>query len=128
MLFNGRPAHTMLSPVWIYLSTAVIVQLESSSWNETKLIFLSGMICPRNLIGPNSSLWRLWPLYRYKWSTVRIKLIVYVEMMGWSWLVGVVNGISDSMLCLTRFLVLRTTCYVCIQQQVFQSNTMKEHI
>ncbi len=54
--------------------------------------------------------------------TVGIKLIVYGQGSGWSWLGGMVNG-------LTSFLVLHsTTCgYVCISQQVGQSNTMKEH-
>ncbi len=58
---------------------------------------------------------------------VRIKLIVYCRGSGLSWLVGVVNGIPDSMLCLTSFLVLHsTTCsWVCIHQQIGHSNTMK---
>ncbi len=49
---------------------------------------------------------------------VRIKLIVYGRGSDSSWLVGVVNGIPNSMLCLTSFLVLHsTTCgYVCIHQ------------
>ncbi len=44
-------------------------------------------------------------------------------------MVGVMNGIVDSTLCLTSFLVLHRTRYgwVCIHQQVGQSNTMKEN-
>ncbi len=43
--------------------------------------------------------------------------------------VSMVNGIPDSMLCLTSFLVLHsTTCdYVCVHQQVGQSNIVKVH-
>ncbi len=48
---------------------------------------------------------------------------------GWSWLVGVVDDMPDSMLCLTIFLVLcSTVCgYVCVYQYVGQSNTINEH-
>ncbi len=64
----------------------------------------------------------------HSWS-VSIKFIVYCWGSGYSWLICVVNGITDSMLCMTNFLVLHsTTCgEVCIHQQAGQSNTMKEH-
>ena len=47
---------------------------------------------------------------------------------GWSWLLSLSNDIPNGMFCLTSLLVLHsTTCgYVCIHQQVGQSNTMKE--
>ncbi len=62
-------------------------------------------------------------------STIGIKLIAYYQgAASHAWLIGMVNGISDSTFCLTSFLVLHcTTCgYVCINQQVSKSNTMKE--
>ncbi len=50
--------------------------------------------------------------------TVGIKLIVCDRGSGWSWLVGVVICIPDSMLCLTSFLVRHNTIcdYACIHQ------------
>ncbi len=60
---------------------------------------------------------------------VGIKQIVYCQMSALSWLGDVVNGIHDSMLCLTSFLALHiTTCgSVCIHQQLGHPNAMKEH-
>ncbi len=53
----------------------------------------------------------MYGLYDMGVKSGKIKLIGYGRGSGWSWLVGVVNGIPDSMLCLTIFIVLHsTTC------------------
>ncbi len=55
---------------------------------------------------------------------------VSICLLSREWLVGVVNGTPDNMLCLTSFLILHSiTCsYVFKHLQVGQSNTMKKHI
>ncbi len=64
-------------------------------------------------------------LDQYK-PAVRIKLIVYCQQNGQSWLDGVVNSTLFLTICLILY---GTTCgQICIYQQVGQFNIMKEHI